>query len=145
METPVELCHSVLCNNMENEVQMYRDRLGYHFDFDFEFMLFRNPTESEKILHGPGVRVREYDLLLNYLWSLSGYDYLNIKKKMYENYKDEMKREINSFHSNGYTILIHSDTEKDEFLVLMTQYFQIYVINNIVDIVNGFKIKYNIE
>jgi hypothetical protein len=137
------LCHFVLRDYMENEVQMYRNKLGYHFNFDFRFMLLRSPSESEKILYGPGIRVREYDLLLKYLWSLSVYDYLDIKNVLYEKYKLEMKKEIESFNTDGYTILVNSDTERDDFLVSMTKYFQIYVIKNINDIVNCFRMYYD--
>jgi hypothetical protein len=125
------LCRSVLYDKMKNDVEHYRSVLGYHFDFDFNYMIFRKPTNSEIILHGPGIRLREYDLLLKYLWRVSVEDYIDIKNTLYHNYKSNIKNEVETFdQSHEYCILNNCDVEHDEFLTLMTKYFQIYIIKN---------------
>jgi hypothetical protein len=129
------LCYDVIHNNIKKDVDLYRYKLGYHFSFDFTYMIFRNQTKSEIILHGPGIRLREYDLLLHYLWYIPVEEYLNIKNEIYNKFQIEIKREVESFENREYCILSYGDVEHDQFLTLMTKYFQIYVVQNM-DILN---------
>ncbi len=124
------LCHRVLYDYMEKEVNVYRYQLGYHFEFDFKYMLIRmNDPGTEQVFHGNRKRVRCYDLLLKYIWSLPIEEYLEIEKSVYSKHKAEIKKEVNEFIDNEYCILV--TYEDNEFVTLMTKYFQVYVIKNL--------------
>jgi hypothetical protein len=136
------VCFDALVNHMDTQVRFYRDKLGNHFPFDFKYMLFIKPNENS--VYGPGIRVREYDLLLHYIWEFGTYDgYLNFKTNLFEPFKKELMDYVHHYDSKEYTILSNSDVEKDEFLNTMTKYFQIYVIENQTKLIGILQYKYN--
>jgi hypothetical protein len=124
-----KLCFHALSEHMNKQVAFYRKQLGFHFTFDFKYMLFINPQENS--IYGTGIRVKEYDLLLNYIWEQGSYDgYLNIKNNLFEPCKNELVDYIDNYKLTDYTLLTNSDVERDRFLTIMTKYFQIYLIEN---------------
>lgn len=130
------LCYSVIYDKIRKDVELYRYQLGYHFSFDFNYMLIRDQTNSEIILNGPGKRLRDYDLLLKYLWNSSVEEFIETKNMTYNKFQKEIKEAVDTFdQKDEYCILNHGDVEYDDFLTYMTKYFQIYVIKNI-DLLN---------
>jgi hypothetical protein len=135
------LCHHVLYDYMEKQVKLYRYELGYHFDFDYKYMLIRpNDPGTEQVFYGNKKRVRCYDLLLKYIWSLPIEEYLNIEKDIYTKYKSGIKKEVAEFVDTEYCILDTGDN--NEFITTMTKYFQIYVIKNLDSIEDCFKVSF---
>jgi hypothetical protein len=104
-------------------------------------MLFIKPNENS--IYGSGIRVREYDLLLHYIWELGTYDYLNLKTNLFEPFKKELMEYVEGYDPKEYIILSNSDVEKDTFLNTMTKYFQIYVIENQKNMIEQLQDKYN--
>lgn len=137
-----EFCFSLLHDFMIKEVKLYRNKLGFHFAFDFKYMLFvRSSNENQIKLYGPGIRVRD-NLFDMHLYSIYINDYLTIKNDIYEKNKEEIKKCIREFDSSEYNLLL-DETDKNEMNIDLSKYYQIYVIKNQDQIINEFEQRFN--
>lgn len=136
-----EFCFKILDEFMAKEVNVYRNKLGFHFEFDFKYMMFvRSTSEVQNKLYGPGIRVR-YNLFDMHLYSLGIDDYIVIKN-MYDAYKNEINSCIHEFNNTDYSILIN-ENDSNEINKNMSKYYQIFVIENQDKIIEYFNTIYN--
>ena len=137
-----DFCFSLLYDFMSEEVDLYRNKLGFHFAFDFKYMMFvRSSNENQVKLYGPGIRVR-HNLFDTYLDSICVDDFLDIKKGIYESCKEEIKRSIREFNRPDYSLLFNEDSH-NEFNLDMSKYYQIFVIEHQDRIIDIFENEFN--
>ena len=134
-------CFKLLEDFMMKEVSIYRNKLGFHFDFDFKYMIFvKSVNDIQDILYGPGIRVR-YNLFDMHLYSIPVHDYIDIKETLYEKNKVEIKKYIHEFIHPEYSLLVGD--ESNEVNIDMSKYYQIFVIKNQDKIIDYFDNKHN--
>jgi hypothetical protein len=138
-----DFCFNLLNDFMNHEVSIYRNKLGFHFPFDFKYMLFvRSSNEAQEKLYGSGIRVR-YNLFDMFIYSLTGDDYIDMKINLYEKHKEHIKKYIQEFNNPDYNILVNDDDEI-ELNNDMSKYYQMFVIQHQEKIINIFENQFNV-
>jgi hypothetical protein len=132
-----ELCMDIIRHHIHKKVADARIDLGYHFAFDFDYMLFSKPNQTHIYIHGPGEYVRIYDLMAYYLL-----DHYIEFKPIYKLNENPIIEYIKT-NDDGYCIKILADYEKDQFITNMTIYFQKYIIRNRKYIVDNLELNFN--
>lgn len=138
-----EFCFAVLNEYMKNEIEIYRRKLGYHFDFDFMFMMFIKTTQDHEWNYGPGIRLR-YDIIKvfeNAQFNNRYGDQQYFLSQNYKNNRDAIREKRSRFVDTKYSIQVYD--EDNELARDTLNYFQIYVIEHQDDLIRYFNKKYN--
>ena len=131
------LCRDIIKNYIHKKVVDARIDLGYHFNFDFDYMLFSKPNQTHVYIHGPGIYVRIYNIFGLYILD----NYLDIKM-IYETNEKYITEYIKN-NDDDYCIKILADHENDKIVTNMTIYFQKYLIRNKINIIDELNIYFN--